>query len=103
MLRLNYYAGVECIGVLLSAGADRELRDADGKTAKQAATEAGRDDCTRALSVEIGGTNVRLSTLLRCSTGGLSCIASGFNPFRAIMSWQSSFVHSRLPLSSIIS
>lgn len=54
-------AGAECIGVLLSAGADRDLRDADGKTAAHASAEAGRDDCARALAVEMGSTKVGFS------------------------------------------
>ena len=55
-------AGVECIGVLLSAGADRDLQDVDGKTAAHAAAEAGRDDCARALTVDTGSTKVGSST-----------------------------------------
>ncbi|CAN0362276.1 unnamed protein product, partial [Laminaria digitata] len=56
-------SGVECIGVLLSAGADRDLRDVDGKTAANAAAEAGREDCARALGVEIGGPKASFSPL----------------------------------------
>ena len=56
-------AGVECIGVLLSAGADRGLRDVDGKTAEHASAEAGRDDCARALTAERGGTKVKGASL----------------------------------------
>ncbi|CAM9261196.1 unnamed protein product [Ectocarpus sp. 8 AP-2014] len=46
--------GVKCIDALLRAGADRSIRDVDGKTALEAAIYAGRDDCARALNLEIG-------------------------------------------------
>lgn len=51
--------------MLLSAGADRDLRDADGKTAAHASAEAGRDDCARALAVEMGSTKVAFLLLFR--------------------------------------
>lgn len=51
-------AGVECIDALLRAGADRSLRDMDGRTALDAAIEAGREECARALNLEIGDATV---------------------------------------------
>lgn len=51
-------AGVECIDALLRAGADRSIRDMDGKTALDAAIEAGREDCARALNLEMGDATV---------------------------------------------
>ncbi|CAM9400141.1 unnamed protein product, partial [Discosporangium mesarthrocarpum] len=45
--------GVQCINVLLGAGADRGLKDMDGKTALDVAEEAGRDDCMMALNLAI--------------------------------------------------
>lgn len=53
-------AGVECIDVLLRAGADRSLRDRDGKTALDAAIEVGREECARALNLEMGDATVTL-------------------------------------------
>lgn len=49
---------MECIDALLRAGADRSLRDMDGKTALDAAIEAGREDCARALNLEMGDATV---------------------------------------------
>lgn len=49
---------MECIDTLLRAGADRSLRDMDGKTALDAAIEAGREDCARALNLEMGDAKV---------------------------------------------
>lgn len=58
-------AGVECIDALLRAGADRSIRDVDGKTALDATIDAGRDDCARALNLEISNAKVRLPRLTR--------------------------------------
>ncbi|CAN0232565.1 unnamed protein product, partial [Scytosiphon promiscuus] len=49
--------GVECIDALLRAGADRSIRDMDGKTALDAAIEAGREDCVCALKLEMSHAN----------------------------------------------
>ncbi|CAM9325978.1 unnamed protein product [Ectocarpus sp. 4 AP-2014] len=49
-----FYAGVKCIDALLRVGADRSIRDVDGKTAVEVAIDAGRNDCARALNLEIG-------------------------------------------------
>lgn len=57
-LKTYYSLGVEIIDVLLKAGADRGLRDLDGKTAVQAASEAGRSDCVSALDIEMGDAKV---------------------------------------------
>lgn len=53
-----FHAGVECIDVLLRAGADRNIRDVDGKTALDAAIHAERFDCASALNLEIGDAQV---------------------------------------------
>lgn len=54
----NADTGVECIDALLRAGADRSIRDMDGKTALDAAMEAGREDCVRALKLEMNNIKV---------------------------------------------
>lgn len=51
---------MECVDALLRAGADRSIRDMNDKTALGAAVEAGREDCARALSLEIGDATVRV-------------------------------------------
>lgn len=50
--------GVEIINVLLKNGADRTLQDMYDKTAVQAASEAGRSECVRALNLKIGDAKV---------------------------------------------
>ncbi|CAM9544818.1 unnamed protein product, partial [Hapterophycus canaliculatus] len=50
----NGVDGTECIDALLRAGADKSILDMDGKTALDAAIEARREDCVRALRLEMG-------------------------------------------------
>ena len=45
-------AGVECIIVLLRAGADSNVRNLDGKLALDSAIENGKDECVSALKLE---------------------------------------------------
>lgn len=61
----NIGPGVECIDALLRAGADRSIRDMNNKTALDAAVEAGRKECARALNLEIRGAKVR--TFKQCA------------------------------------
>lgn len=49
---------MECIDALLRAGADRGIHDMNGKTALDTAIEAGREECARALKLEIGDAKV---------------------------------------------
>lgn len=60
---------MECIDVLLRAGADRSIRDMNGKTALDAAVEAGREDCARALNLETGGATVGFKRYLQYKLG----------------------------------
>lgn len=80
-------AGVECIGVLLSAGADRGLRDVDGKTAAHASAVAGRDDCTCALIAERGGTKVKGSPLFPLLLVLTPCVIEENIPLFALFRW----------------
>lgn len=46
-------AGIECIQALLRAGADQNIQDLGGKSARDAAVEAGRNECASTFDLEI--------------------------------------------------